>query len=210
MIILASMFVIAEAATRRVLYNFFTGKYYVCVSGEKNVRFLENLACFVFLLSPFWDSPFCHITDCFCPSNIQGISWQSMECFGLPFLSIDQIAQLTTYTTLKYSWNHPRPHIKYRSNHWRCSIKRGAPKISHNSQKNTCARVSFSIKLQGEACNFIKKETQTQVIPVNFVKFFGKHILQNTSGWLLLQIQNYQIFFQGKHSKSTVISQLQT
>ena len=29
----------------------------------KKVRFSENLACFVFLLPPFWDSPFCHITD---------------------------------------------------------------------------------------------------------------------------------------------------
>ena len=34
-----------------------------CVSGGKNVRFSENLACFVFLLPPFSDSPFCHITD---------------------------------------------------------------------------------------------------------------------------------------------------
>ena len=31
--------------------------------GVKNVRFSENLACFVFLLPPFWDSPFYHITD---------------------------------------------------------------------------------------------------------------------------------------------------
>ena len=29
----------------------------------KNVRFSENLACFVFLKHPFWDWPFCHITD---------------------------------------------------------------------------------------------------------------------------------------------------
>ena len=31
--------------------------------GVRNVRFSENLACFVFLLPPFWDSPFCLITD---------------------------------------------------------------------------------------------------------------------------------------------------
>ena len=31
---------------------------------SRNVRFLENLTCFVFLLKhPFWDSPFCLITD---------------------------------------------------------------------------------------------------------------------------------------------------
>ena len=31
--------------------------------GLRNVRFSENLACFVFLLPPFWDSPFYFITD---------------------------------------------------------------------------------------------------------------------------------------------------
>ena len=35
---------------------------YLCVSGVRNVRFLENLVRFV-LLPPFWDSPFCLITD---------------------------------------------------------------------------------------------------------------------------------------------------
>ena len=31
--------------------------------GVENVRFSENLACFIFLSLPFWDSPFCPITD---------------------------------------------------------------------------------------------------------------------------------------------------
>ena len=31
--------------------------------GVRNVRFSENLVCFVFLKHPFWDSPFCLITD---------------------------------------------------------------------------------------------------------------------------------------------------
>ena len=31
--------------------------------GVRNVFFSENLACFVFLKHPFWDSPFCLITD---------------------------------------------------------------------------------------------------------------------------------------------------
>ena len=30
--------------------------------GVRNVHFSENLACFVFLKHPFWDSPFCLIT----------------------------------------------------------------------------------------------------------------------------------------------------
>ena len=31
--------------------------------GLRNVRSSENLACFVFLKHPFWNSPFCLITD---------------------------------------------------------------------------------------------------------------------------------------------------
>ena len=47
-----------------------------CVyQGVRNVRFSENLACFVFLKHPFWDSPFCFLTDdimkCFCGSYSQ-------------------------------------------------------------------------------------------------------------------------------------------
>ena len=35
-----------------------------CVyQGVRNVRFLENLACFIFSKHPFWDSPFCLIID---------------------------------------------------------------------------------------------------------------------------------------------------
>ena len=37
-------------------------------------------------------------------------------------------------------------------------------KVSQNSQESTCARVSFIIKLQTQGCNFIKKETLTQVL----------------------------------------------
>ena len=31
--------------------------------GVRNIRFSESLACFVFLKHPFWDLPFCLITD---------------------------------------------------------------------------------------------------------------------------------------------------
>ena len=41
------------------------------------------------------------------------------------------------------------------------SLKKVYLEISQNSQENTCATVSFLIKLQ--ACNFIKKETGTVV-----------------------------------------------
>ena len=39
---------------------------YTCTcahEGVRNVLFSENLTCFVFLKHPFWDSPFCLITN---------------------------------------------------------------------------------------------------------------------------------------------------
>ena len=42
-------------------------------------------------------------------------------------------------------------------------------KISQISQENTCAGVSFLIKLQ--ACNFIKKTLQHNCFPVKYAKF---------------------------------------
>ena len=48
--------------------------------GIRNVRFSENLVCFVFLKHLFWDSPFCLITDelhdlWFCSHFIQTICY---------------------------------------------------------------------------------------------------------------------------------------
>ena len=50
----------------------------------------------------------------------------------------------------------------------RCSVKKCFLEISQNSQENTCARVSFLIKLQALACKFMKKETQAQVLSCEF------------------------------------------
>ena len=44
--------------------------------------------------------------------------------------------------------------------------------ILQNSQENSSARVSFLMKLQTEACNFIKKETMTQVFSCEFYKIY--------------------------------------
>ena len=59
-------------------------------------------------------------------------------------------------------------------------------KISQNSQENTCARVSFLIKLQASACNFITKETLAQVFSCEFCEFskstyFEEHLLTAAS-----------------------------
>ena len=40
--------------------------------------------------------------------------------------------------------------------------------MSQNSQGNTCAGVSFLIKLQAEGCSFTKKETLAQVFSCEF------------------------------------------
>ena len=60
----------------------------------------------------------------------------------------------------------------------RCSAKKVFLRISQNSQENTCTRVSFLIKLQ--ACNFIKKETLTQVFSCEFCKISQNTFLYRT------------------------------
>ena len=49
----------------------------------------------------------------------------------------------------------------------RCLQEKVFLEISQNSQENTCARVSFLIKLKA-ACNFIKKENLAQVFSCEF------------------------------------------
>ena len=51
--------------------------------------------------------------------------------------------------------------------------------ILQSSQKNSCTRVSFLIKLQ--ACNFIKKETLAHVFSYEFYEHLRTPFLQNTS-----------------------------
>ena len=57
--------------------------------------------------------------------------------------------------------------------------------ISQNSQENTCARVSFLIKLQAQAqpCNFTKKETLAQVFSCEFFE-----ISKNTFSYRTLPV----------------------
>ena len=74
----------------------------------------------------------------------------------------------------------------FRSSHQRGSAKISVLSFSQNSQKNTCARVTFQIKLQGpDAYNFIEKETLAQVFFCEFCeifknKFFTEHVWVTT------------------------------
>ena len=68
-----------------------------------------------------------------------------------------------------------------------CSVKKFFFKISQNSQENTCARVSFLIKVAGlMPATLLKKRLWRRCFPVNFVKFLRTSFWQNTSGRLLL------------------------
>ena len=66
----------------------------------------------------------------------------------------------------------------------RCSVEKVFLEISQNSKENTCARVSFLIKLQARP--LLKKRLWHRCFPVNFAKFLRTPFLQNTSGRLLL------------------------
>ena len=57
--------------------------------------------------------------------------------------------------------------------------------ISKNPQENTCARVSFLIKLP-QVCNFIKKETLTQVFSCEFYEISTNTFFTEHFWWLLL------------------------
>ena len=50
--------------------------------------------------------------------------------------------------------------------------KKGVLKNSQNSQENSCAIVSFLLKLQAEACSFVKRGTLTQVFSCEFCEIF--------------------------------------
>ena len=64
-----------------------------------------------------------------------------------------------------------------------CTVRKVFLKISRNSQKNNCARVSFLIKFTGlrpTTYNFIKKETLAQVFSCEFAKFLRTPFFNRT------------------------------
>ena len=84
-------------------------------------------------------------------------------------------------------------YFSIRSSHWRCSVKKMFLEISQNSQKYTCARVSFLIKLQTSqnsqknACarvSFLIK-FQAKVVSCEFCEisknFFIEHLCATAS-----------------------------
>ena len=58
-------------------------------------------------------------------------------------------------------------------------------------QENTCARVSFLIKLP-EACHFIKKETLAQVFRCEFCEISKNTFFTEQLQWLLLLLDEIE------------------
>ena len=52
-----------NGGNKKAKYAKFSEKRTCAYQGVRNVRFLETLACFAFLLPLFWDLPFCLITN---------------------------------------------------------------------------------------------------------------------------------------------------
>ena len=71
----------------------------------RNVRFCENLACFVFLEHSFWDSCFCLITDGICKQKSQ--FWPTFVAYLVKQLGSWQLyikSLLYIYTVLERSF----------------------------------------------------------------------------------------------------------
>ena len=67
-----------------------------------------------------------------------------------------------------------------------CSVKKVFFEISQNSQENTCARVSFLIKLQAPPATLLKKRLWHSCFPVSFAKFLRTPFLTEHLRRLLL------------------------
>ena len=73
-------------------------------------------------------------------------------------------------------------------------LKKVFSKISQISQESTCFGVSL-IKLQAQACNFIKKRLHHRCFPAKYTKFLRTTILKNICERLLLNLSGYSTFF---------------
>ena len=85
----------------------------------------------------------------------------------------------------------------FRSSHQTWSVRKGVLRISQNSKENTCATVSFLIKLKicskftGEhpcrSAISIEIALRHGCPPVNLLHIFRTPFFKDTSGWLLLK-----------------------
>ena len=71
-----------------------------------------------------------------------------------------------------------------------CSVKKVFLEISQNSQENTCARVSFLIKLPAPP----EKETLAQVFSCEFCEILRTPFFTEHLWWLLWALKELRIF----------------
>ena len=123
---------------------------------------------------------------------------RGQSCFpkSLRTLSLQNTSRRLLLYFEKY---HPRRFkniSQFRSSRQRCSINTVFLKISQNSQENTCARVSFLIKLQAsQPATLLKKRLWHRCFPVNFAKFlrttfFIEHLWVTASGNIMSYNKN--------------------
>ena len=86
----------------------------------------------------------------------------------------------------------------------RCFVKNVFLEISPNSQENTCVTVSFLVKLQAKACNFIKKEALAQVISCEFYEISKNTFFTECIWWLLLPSVMWEALYLWYGSLSTL------
>ena len=77
----------------------------------------------------------------------------------------------------------------------RCSVKKVLLKISQNSQENTCARVSFLIKLKAPPKTLLNMKLCHRRFSANFGTFLRIPFLWNTSGGCSYSLLSLGIFF---------------
>ena len=86
--------------------------------------------------------------------------------------------------------------------------------ISQVSLENTCARVSFLMKFQAETCNFIKRETLTQVFSFEFCEiskntFFIEALRATASElnyyFIMSNVTNFHKYYRGEVTREEKI-----
>ena len=118
--------------------------------------YLKNLIKVPFFLSEPW-KPFSHLSQSYKPHYKILALWWKTSLIVKDWLSL----------------------------HHRCSIKKVFLDISQNSQENTCARVSFLMKLR--PATLLKKRLWHRCFPVNFDEFLKTPFLTEHLRWLLLK-----------------------
>ena len=88
-----------------------------------------------------------------------------------------------------------------------CSVKKVFLEIPQNSQENTCARVSFLIKLQASPATLLQKRPWHWCFPVNFAKFLRTPFFTQHLWWLLLYFGLYEspLYFHRRYDLTNTV-----